>query len=38
MSQVGPAREAFGFDAYSPIVDAGPFPLYRVLRDEYPCF
>lgn len=28
----------FRFDPYSPIVDADPFPLYRTLRDEYPCF
>lgn len=28
----------FQFDPYSPIVDADPFPLYRTLRDDYPCF
>ena len=28
----------FRFDPYSPDVDADPFPLYRILRDEYPCF
>jgi cytochrome P450 len=28
----------FRFDPYSPIVDADPFPLYRTLRDEFPCF
>ena len=28
----------FSFDPYSPAVDADPFPLYRTLRDEYPCF
>jgi cytochrome P450 len=28
----------FRFDPYSPAVDADPFPLYRTLRDEYPCF
>ena len=28
----------FRFDPYSPAVDADPFPLYRMLRDEYPCF
>ncbi|MFI4914565.1 MAG: cytochrome P450 [Steroidobacterales bacterium] len=28
----------FRFDPYSPVVDADPFPLYRTLRDEYPCF
>jgi len=29
---------AFRFDPYSPAVDANPFPLYKTLRDEYPCF
>ncbi len=28
----------FRFDPYSPAVDADPFPLYRTLRDEHPCF
>jgi len=28
----------FRFDPYSPTVDADPFPLYRTLRDEHPCF
>lgn len=28
----------FAFDPYSPSVDADPFPLYRRLRDEHPCF
>jgi len=28
----------FRFDPYSPAVDADPFPLYRALRDEHPCF
>ncbi len=28
----------FRFDPYSPEVDANPFPLYRMLRDEHPCF
>jgi cytochrome P450 len=28
----------FTFDPYSPAVDADPFPYYRILRDEYPCF
>jgi cytochrome P450 len=28
----------FRFDPYSPAVDADPFPFYRTLRDEYPCF
>ncbi len=28
----------FAFDPYSPAVDADPFPLYAVLRDEHPCF
>lgn len=29
---------SFGFDPYSPAVDADPFPFYRTLRDEHPCF
>lgn len=28
----------FSFDPYSPLVDADPFPLYKTLRDEHPCF
>ncbi|MBP8306930.1 MAG: cytochrome P450 [Burkholderiaceae bacterium] len=28
----------FVFDPYSPAVDADPFPAYKTLRDEYPCF
>jgi len=28
----------FRFDPYSPIVDENPFPSYKVLRDEHPCF
>jgi cytochrome P450 len=28
----------FVFDPYSPQTDADPFPAYRTLRDEYPCF
>ncbi len=28
----------FVFDPYSPQTDADPFPLYRTLRDEHPCF
>lgn len=28
----------FVFDPYSPQVDANPFPLYRTLRDEHPCY
>jgi cytochrome P450 len=28
----------FSFDPYSPAVDADPFPAYRTLRDEHPCF
>jgi cytochrome P450 len=28
----------FRFDPYSPDVDADPFPLYRILRNDYPCF
>lgn len=28
----------FTFDPYSPAVDADPFPYYRTLRNEHPCF
>jgi cytochrome P450 len=28
----------FRFDPYSPAIDADPFPFYRTLRDEHPCF
>jgi cytochrome P450 len=28
----------FSFDPYSPAIDADPFPAYRTLRDEFPCF
>jgi len=28
----------FRFDPYSPANDADPFPVYKTLRDEYPCF
>lgn len=28
----------FTFDPYSPQVDADPFPFYKVLRDQHPCF
>ena len=28
----------FRFDPYSPAVDADPFPFYKILRDEHPCF
>jgi cytochrome P450 len=28
----------FCFDPYSPAVDADPFPYYKALRDEQPCF
>jgi cytochrome P450 len=28
----------FSFDPYSPAVDADPFPYYKILRDEHPCF
>ena len=33
-----PASAAFRYDPYSPAMDADPFPAYRTLRDEYPCF
>ena len=28
----------FSFDPYDPSVDADPFPFYKTLRDEHPCF
>ncbi len=28
----------FRFDPYDPAFDADPFPAYKVLRDEHPCF
>ena len=28
----------FRFDPYSPEIDANPFPAYRRLRDEFPCY
>lgn len=28
----------FRFDPYSPAIDADPFPFYKTLRDEHPCF
>jgi cytochrome P450 len=28
----------FRFDPYSAEIDADPFPAYRILRDEHPCF
>lgn len=31
-------RAAFRFDPYSPENDADPFPAYKTLRDQYPCF
>lgn len=31
-------RPPFVFDPYSPQIDADPFPAYKVLRDEFPCF
>ena len=35
---MGTVGETFSFDPYSPEIDADPFPAYKVLRDEYPCF
>jgi cytochrome P450 len=32
----GQVMEAF--DLYSPAIDADPFPFYRTLRDQYPCY
>ena len=31
-------KAPFVFDPYSPQIDADPFPAYKVLRDEHPCF
>ncbi|MBB4199868.1 cytochrome [Rhodoblastus sphagnicola] len=28
----------FSFDPYSPAVDADPFPFYKRLRDDFPCY
>jgi cytochrome P450 len=28
----------FQFDPYSPGTDADPFPAYKILRDQFPCF
>ena len=28
----------FRFDPYDPQIDADPFPAYKTLRDEHPCF
>ena len=28
----------FSFDPYAPAIDANPFPAYKQLRDEFPCF
>jgi cytochrome P450 len=28
----------FQFDPYAPSVDADPFPFYKTLRDDHPCF
>ncbi|MBV8854477.1 MAG: cytochrome P450 [Sinobacteraceae bacterium] len=30
--------QEFRFDPYAAAVDADPYPLYRTLRDRYPCF
>ncbi|MBI4985237.1 MAG: cytochrome P450 [Rhodocyclales bacterium] len=29
---------SFAFDPFAAAVDADPFPYYKILRDEYPCF
>jgi hypothetical protein len=34
MSSIG----SFHFDPYSPAIDADPFPYYKRLRDDFPCF
>jgi cytochrome P450 len=28
----------FRFDPYSPAIDANPFPAYKILRDDHPCY
>ncbi|MGB1027556.1 MAG: cytochrome P450, partial [Rhodospirillaceae bacterium] len=28
----------FHFDPFSPTIDRDPFPVYKTLRDEHPCF
>ena len=38
MTETAASAEGFRFDPYSPRVDADPFPLYRTLRDQHPCF
>jgi cytochrome P450 len=38
MTDPGTSSAAFRFDPFSPQVDADPFPLYKTLRDEHPCF
>jgi len=29
---------AFRFDPYAPAIDADPYPAYRTLREQHPCF
>jgi cytochrome P450 len=40
LAQTAAAREdaMFRFDPFAPETDADPFPAYRRLRDEFPCF
>jgi cytochrome P450 len=38
MTDTIPSASAFRFDPFSPQVDADPFPFYKTLRDEHPCF
>ena len=38
MTDTAGSAGEFRFDPYSPRVDADPFPLYKTLRDEHPCF
>ena len=33
-----PETTMFSFDPYSPAIDADPFPYYKHLRDDAPCF
>ncbi|HET9656195.1 MAG TPA: cytochrome P450 [Kineosporiaceae bacterium] len=38
LAPAAPTPDGFTFDPYSPAVDADPFPLYAILREQYPCF
>ncbi|MCX7676371.1 MAG: cytochrome P450 [Alteraurantiacibacter sp.] len=39
MNQTSPVEStAFRFDPYAPETDADPYPAYRILREQFPCF